>query len=323
MSFFGTSDAAQPVSRPLIFLAVASVAGLIGSSVYALVTNDEPEPDATVEPAADVFTNQMAAVEMSVEQREAHDVLAKRATGDLLPDLVPLPPQDVALENRDGVLALVFSTTYYNQGDGNLELVPDAATRGIRADIERDVSQRIYRDDNTHRDKLVGTFLWHQEHLHYHYSDFVTYDLEAVDAPGHPDLEGVRMKATFCLRDVSIVDIDLPTSKDDANYRICGKELQGVTVGWGDTYFYYYPDQALNVSDLPSGTYRLSFHVNPDDRLDELRYGNNVASAVIKLDTENETVEVVETTPASYPSIEHIYVDQEFEEKFNPNTTTP
>lgn len=43
------------------------------------------------------------------------------------------------------------------------------------------------------RQRPAGTFLWHQEHLHYHFADFAVYDLEAIqtDEPP-PDLSGVR-----------------------------------------------------------------------------------------------------------------------------------
>ncbi|MDP4020958.1 MAG: hypothetical protein Q8P58_02890, partial [Candidatus Adlerbacteria bacterium] len=129
---------------------------------------------------------------------------------DLLPDLLPLPPRDLKLEKlENGRVFLYFSTTYYNQGRGTMELRADPATAGIREDIERDVLQRIYQAGGEYREKAVGTFLWHQEHLHYHYTDFITYDLEPVDAPQTEDLSGNLVKSTFCLRDVSRVILDL------------------------------------------------------------------------------------------------------------------
>ena len=234
---------------------------------------------------------------------------------ELVPDLVPLPPQDIKIKTReDGAIMLLFSTTYYNQGRGSLELRADPKTKGIRADIDRDILQRIYRKDEKekYREKVVGNFLWHQEHQHYHYSDFVTYDLEAVDAPGAPDLSGMRTKSTFCLRDVSRVDMELDYRAEEANFRVCYKEIQGVSVGWGDTYFYDYPDQGLNISDLTSGTYRLSFHVNPEERLDEISLQNNKSSALLKINMEEKTVEVLELIPSEYPTFEHIHLEQPF-----------
>ncbi len=249
--------------------------------------------------------------ELTLEQVVAAEV-EKSDPNELLPDLVPLPAQDLQLQKvESGDLHLLFSTTYFNQGRGNLELRADPATAGIRADIERDVLQRVYFANGGHRDKVVGHFLWHQEHLHYHYADFVVYDLTSVDNPNHPDLTGILQKSTFCLRDISKVLADIPgaKSKEDISYKICGKELQGVSVGWGDTYYYNYPDQALDVTSLETGTYKLTFIVNPEKRLDETAYANNTSSVTFKLDRENQTVTVLEEVPNNLPKVEHIFLE--------------
>lgn len=232
---------------------------------------------------------------------------------ELLPDLVPLPPRDLKIQTaEDGRTLLLFSTTYYNQGRGPAELRVDDESTNVREDIEREVMQRVYFKDGGHRDKSVGRFLWHQEHLHYHFSDFIEYDLESLDTPGLEDLAGSLVKSTFCLRDISKVKLDLPDKKEEAAYDICYKRLQGVSVGWGDTYYYDYPAQNLNISDLPSGTYRLTFRANPENKLDEVRYDNNISSAVFKIDMEKKTVEVLEETPKQTPEVEHIHLDDPF-----------
>src|SRR3989344_290945 len=230
----------------------------------------------------------------------------------LLPDLIPLPPADVQLDKREDGMYLLFSTTYYNQGLGQFELRADPKTAGVRADIARDVMQRVYLKDGGYEDSLVGNFLWHQEHLHYHYADFITYDLSVVDAPPNPELDGMLTKSTFCLRDISRVFLPLENKRDVAEYKICCKELQGVSVGWGDTYYFDYPGQALNISSLKSGTYKLEFVVNPNRRLKELSFDNNVASAVIKLDMELGTVAVVSTIPSEIPKYEYVHLEDPF-----------
>lgn len=233
-----------------------------------------------------------------------------RGEYELLPDLVPLPPQDLVIEETKNSILLSFSTIYYNRGMGPLELRADPATMDIPGDIERAVFQRVYRENGTYHDRESGVFLWHQPHLHYHFADFVIYDLEAVDAPGAPELSGAQQKSTFCIRDVSRVSLSLENTPPDAGYKICGRERQGISVGWGDTYFYTYPDQNLNISGLPSGIYRLTFIVNPEDRFDEETKTNNTASALIELDMDALTVRVIETMPADVPIVEHIYEEQ-------------
>ena len=270
------------------------------------------------------YTGGLAGQEPAAEAEESIPVFVDTTDpNELLPDIVPLPPRDMKVERLDdGRILLYFSTTYYNQGRGSLELRADPATAGIREDIERDILQRIYFADDGHRDKVVGHFLWHQEHLHYHYADFITYDLEPVDAPEREDLSGNLVKSTFCIRDISRVLMDLPNALSEAEYDICGKELQGVSVGWGDTYYWDYPAQNLDISDLTSGTYRLSFIANPAQRLEEIRYDNNSASALFRLDMENVTLEVLEEIPENTPEVEHVHLEDPFGVNYSTATTT-
>ncbi len=231
---------------------------------------------------------------------------------ELLPDLTLLPPSDLKISKVDGKVLMVFTTVYYNMGKGPLELIADPKTAGVKRDIERDVLQRIYRPDGSYRDRLAGTFLWHQAHLHYHFADFVVYDLEPVSVTGTvPDLSGVLTKNTFCIRDISRIDLELPYAAEKAGYGICGKEKQGISVGWGDAYFYNYPDQSLDISDLPSGIYRLTFYSNPEDRFDEISKDNNNSSALIDIDIKNLKIKVLESFPANNPKFEHVYPVQE------------
>ena len=262
-------------------------------------------------PVADVI-EEVHIPALAIAAEELPAVVDTTDPNDLLPDLLPLPPRDLKVERVGNQVLLYFSTTYYNRGRGTMELRADPATAGIRADIERDVLQRIYQADGSYREKVVGHFLWHQEHLHYHYTDFITYDLEPVDAPGAPDLSGKLVKSTFCLRDVSRVFLDLASSSPEATYKICGKELQGVSVGWGDTYYWNYPDQALDITDLVSGTYRLTFVANPEELLDEVRYDNNTATALFRLNTDTLTIDVLEEFPAETPEVEHVHLDSPF-----------
>lgn len=227
-------------------------------------------------------------------------------SSSLLPDLIPLPAQDITIRDNGWQKQLAFSTTYYNIGSGQLELVGDPNMRGLTEDHNRDVFQRIYRADNTFYYKLVGNFEWHQEHLHYHYSDFVDYILEPMSMEGDP-LQ--QQKSTYCVRDVSrLLVSDVP--EVDARYKICSKELQGVSVGWGDTYFHTYGDQFFDITSLESGTYRLSFIVNPDNRLTESSTDNNTAFVILDIDTINNTVQTLESFPDELPKIEHVYEKQ-------------
>jgi hypothetical protein len=246
-------------------------------------------------------------------QREAAAEVARfvRNEIDMLPDLLPAPASDLTLDDSTGQLRLQFSTTYFNSGNGPLELRADPRTAGIGGDLERIVFQRIYDVDGAYRDTEVGVFFWHEPHVHYHFADFILYTLEAVDVEGEvPDLSQIQQKTTFCVRDISRTDEVLEHRASNAAYRLCGQERQGISVGWGDTYFFTYPDQYLNMSNVPSGVYKLSFIVNPESRFEELSEENNTSSVTFRLDVEQRTVSVLETYPATSPKLEHVYVEQ-------------
>ncbi|MDO8510494.1 MAG: lysyl oxidase family protein [bacterium] len=236
--------------------------------------------------------------------------------GELLPDLVPLPARDLTIErSADGKIFLLFSTTFYNQGRGPLELSGDPATKDIEGDLDRVVFQRVYHTNGGRSERAAGIFLWHQEHSHYHFSDFAEYDLEAVDAENHEDLAGSRVKSTFCIRDVSKIDLELRYGRMEAYYLTCNKDIQGVSVGWADTYYFNYPAQKIEITDLSSGTYQFVQKVNPALRLRELDYENNMSSVLFVLNMEKGTVQVLEETPSNTPQVEHIHLEQPFGEE--------
>lgn len=229
---------------------------------------------------------------------------------ELLPDLVPLPPLDVSVKEEGGKDLLVFTTVYFNQGQGDLELRADPSTINTPGDIVRDVNQRIYRADGTFRERAAGSFQWHHSHLHYHFVDFVSYTLQAVEVTG---IQGTNQllasqdKSTFCVRDVSRVSLPNTTAAD-AKYEICGRERQGVSVGWGDAYFSTYPDQNIDITGLETGVYRLIFFVNPDDLFEEESTDNNTSSMLFSFDEDTKEITIVETNPTTYPEFEHINV---------------
>ena len=234
---------------------------------------------------------------------------------ELLPDLVPLPPQDLVITEEEGRLLLRFSATYYNQGLGRLELRADQTAlqttpEGSTGDIEHAIAQRIYRADGTFSDRYAGTFLWHEEHTHFHFSDFALYVLESASDNGSPEHTSISDKATFCVRDVSRVDLELMNRAPEALYRTCGNGIQGVSVGWGDSYLAAFPGQAVDITDMSSGTYILSFVANPAMRLSESSYTNNQSSVVVLIDKESATVVVLEERPRVTPTVEHIYLEQ-------------
>ncbi len=241
-------------------------------------------------------------------EAEINDYVKEKT--ELLPDLISLPPQDVGIRfNEDGRILLVFSTTYYNTGLGNLELVADPETSEESGDTVRTIFQRIYHKNGSFRDVPVGNFEWHEEHLHYHFENFIEYKLAAAE--GSPQDEDFLLieKATYCVRDITRIDLE-HIDPVPADYLICGKEKQGVSVGWGDTYFQTYGSQNFDITNLSSGIYRLSFYVNPENLFEEITNENNESHALIEINKETGLVEILELFPSEDIEFEHIHKTQ-------------
>lgn len=210
----------------------------------------------------------------------------------LMPDIVTIPPQDITLKRIGGRTYLLFTTSYWNKGRGPLEFIADPKTKGITGDVERNVLQRIYSLDGDYTEHLSGTFLWHSPHLHYHFKDFAVYTLEPLE-PDSSVASILSQKSTFCIRDSEPIDLTHPGATKSASYTICGKERQGISPGWADSYYYTYVDQKFEVTNLPKGQYKLKIVINPLDRFKEITKDNNAGEVIFDLDVKDNKVKVI------------------------------
>jgi hypothetical protein len=211
------------------------------------------------------------------------------ASRELIPNLRALPASELRLETTsDGTILLRFSATSWNAGEGPLELVAGEVDRG---NGKQRVYQRIHSDDGSHRDVLAGSFEWHEAHDHFHFDDYALYTLQPASAPGAS--ERIGSKTTFCVMDTDRVNHRLPGAPKRPVYSTCGRDIQGMSVGWGDTYRYYLAGQEIDVTGLPAGEYNLTVIIDPKDRLIELDDSDNSATVRIALDPEAGTVSVV------------------------------
>ena len=205
--------------------------------------------------------------------------------GDIhLPDLQTLPPFDLRLvaNQRRGERLIRFSNSVWNSGRGVLEL------RG-RHDPQNktvEVTQYLYGFDQVLVKGDVGEFDYHPEHEHWHWEDFSIYKIWTVEPDG--DLGKVVVssgKVGFCLLDTSPMDDEqlqershpMLETAQRRRYGQCSWRRQGITPGWLDTYFFYTPGQAMDVSDLSNGIYALRSMVDPDGLIYESNKNNNSA----------------------------------------------
>jgi hypothetical protein len=217
----------------------------------------------------------------------------------LWPNLKPLPAFELRLGTNfsTGGKEIRFSVTSFNWGLGPLELV--AGETGSQG---QNVYQRVYNSDGSYQIYFAGTFVWHPSHNHFHFGDYALYSLAPMNAPGGSPKSG--SKTTFCIMDTTKVDGSLPGAPQQAVYATCGSTIQGMSVGWGDTYGYTLPGQSIDFTGNPSGDYCLTVQIDPKGRLCEVDETadncgvstDNRASSLLRIDVERSTVTVLDDT---------------------------
>ena len=240
---------------------------------------------------------------------------AKDETGDLLPNLVALPPAALRIVapvyftatpievggNRPascgadetiegGVLrCLRFNTAIANRGGGALEarFNADGVPAGMIDDEQRRIVQRVYRGDGTHWERDAGMYTFHAVHAHFHYEDFAEHILYQHTADGLAQVKEGR-KAGFCMVDVALDAWGEP-GNGPRTYKapVClaptqtdasGSWLvQGITAGWADIYTWDLPDQYVDITGLGDGCYRLVTSADPSGYFLETRADDNAA----------------------------------------------
>jgi hypothetical protein len=204
------------------------------------------------------------------------------------PDLIPLPARDVSVAHirRVNVDLLAFAATVWNAGPGPL------LVEGFRPGDPpfMPATQYFVSDGSIVGQARAGDFHYDNRptHKHWHFEDFATYQL-VNRVTGHTVVSG---KQSFCLAPTDAVDLTAPGSEfrpDEIGLgSICGdissiwlREM--LPVGWGDTYVQSRAGQAFNITGVPNGDYDIRVVTNPDQRLYESDYTNNVSTLHVRL----------------------------------------
>ena len=207
---------------------------------------------------------------------------------ELQPNLVAFPaaPLSLSVVREGNATLLRFATTSWNNGSGPLELrAGEVSTDGQK----RRVYQRIYLSDGGYYDRNAGEFEFHPEHGHFHFGNYALYTLKPLNAPGASLRQS--SKTTFCLMDTTKVNTTLPGAPQSAVYFTCGVEIQGISVGWGDTYGASLPGQSFDVTDLPTGDYDIIIDVDPKSQLLERTRVDNSSCLRVRLNPQARTVQ--------------------------------
>ena len=202
------------------------------------------------------------------------------------PNLKPRPAFNVSLlTDSAGDETLRFSTTSWNNGAGPLQLEGGAVSTG---GDKQQVNQRIFNSDGTSALSFAGWFTYHPGHGHIHFDDYALYTLQPVNASGGSSRTG--QKTTFCVMDTTKIDTSLPGAPANAVYTICSSQIQGMSVGWGDTYGAHLAGQEIDFTDNPDGIYQLKIEIDPKKVIVESDENDNLSCVLLRITRPSVTI---------------------------------
>ena len=206
----------------------------------------------------------------------------------LLPDLDQRPPSELVIRSERGRVWLGFASAVDNIGTGPLRIrgTRPGGSATMRADQLVELGGRgvVVR-------RTAGTMRYesHPPHRHWHLEPFDRYELRRAS-------DGVLLrrdrKTGFCLLD-RWGTAPLPDGRrrgpprflgDCASGRRDARSVeQGSSVGYTDRYPQFFHGQEVDVTTVPAGLYVVVHHANPERRMRERTYANNLASVLVRL----------------------------------------
>jgi hypothetical protein len=242
------------------------------------------------------------------------DSASSRADGDLLkPDLVVQRPYELYVSSAGREIRLRVSNTVANRGAGPLELTGGEDNAPCDGGDGRVTRQRIFEDTGdadsigyfdraseagSYQDFDAGCSRFHPAHNHWHFDNFARYTLLDDDTG---KTAGGSRKVSFCVIDTGHPFPDRPGSPEenwypqdpsgpDPAFPTCSEtSVDGLSIGWEDTYGASLPGQGIKISGLPRGRYCLLLETDPPivpgdgGVLDETNEGNNARTIRVAL----------------------------------------
>jgi len=225
-----------------------------------------------------------------------------QALGGLLPDIMDEIPKHLSVQNTQQRESLRFSTTHWNFGEGALQVRGGGQEAPCVVDGAPTVCTFAMQEIFDANGQIVarhaaGIALFHPEHNHWHQSDVATFAIrETLDG----DPVGARVfKTTFCLIDLDSSDL-IQVHKEKV-YWDCDADLQGISVGYGDPYHHALEGQEIDITDLPEGTYYLTFDADPSQHWLETNDNNNRSWAKFRLQRKGANASVTVLEEFGYP----------------------
>lgn len=181
-----------------------------------------------------------------------------------------------------------FATGLANNGTGAFELNGTSTiiteSDGSTAQL---VNQRIYLSDGTFTTRPAGEFYYDEDCGDMHFEEMALARL--LLRPNGTGVGGVvasNEKDGFCLIDTGPYNPSLPGYPATAQYKTCGAQIQGISVGWMDVYSSVIDGQSVNITGVPNGDYWLEVIADPVNHILETDETNNATRIPITLSSQ-------------------------------------
>ena len=268
------------------------------SALEATVEHHRPPITASL---ALVAVTSLAACENPVETvgtvRAPGEMQLATFPGDLTPDLGMAQIDDITIRTVGGRRLLAFSTTIVNVGAGPFEL------HGRRSSTSEEnmtvVIQRIFDASGNWRDETTDAVMEYggDGHDHWHVHDLQRMELIRLD---NGVKVGTGAKRGFCFWDNAAYRLSLPGAPSSPVYGSdgCGDTSSletetGLSVGWGDLYPFWLPDQNIDITGQTAGRFRLIVTADPLGWFTEADESNNTTWVDLQVQANGKRVRVL------------------------------
>jgi hypothetical protein len=127
--------------------------------------------------------------------------------------------------------------------------------------------------DTTFDKHVAGCFEYSVSHGHWHFHDFASYEL--LDTASD-QVVASNEKVGFCLLDSAYPYPGIPGASRARYYDGCARNsVQGESVGHGDIYQWFLPEQWIDVTGVADGQYCLVSTADPANQLIESSDADN------------------------------------------------
>jgi len=242
--------------------------------------------------------------------------------GGLEPDLQPIVPHHLGIQNAQGRETLRLDNGIANVGAGPWHLHPEtviAGSTGTTTAIQDIWSTRSGASDPTGRIVCsfpTTDFEYHSAHNHWHIGSVARFGVQKATDDGKGGGLGAvfvnnlgvaqSFKTTFCL--IDWIKIEDNTKTPERTFWACDRTApyQGVSVGWIDQYHHSLEGQEIDLTGAPVGVYYLTVHVNDDGVFVESDRSNNLSWTSFRLTRDsngNPKITLISHSPCSSPNM--------------------